>query len=241
MFKTAICQSTFFLDALYQYSIWKIWNIVFVFLHNRSKISSEIWPGRGKVYQWSANTSFIPNYQCNFFWWLHGYNCLMEALFKQRAEKKHWQWLQLFGTPPSWKRRLCGNDRLYRNGGCCFHDNVKACYWFCSFCMDQRGKNSYCWVGSKCKYLFIKYLCTYCYGFNLLHHKNQIFFGYFIQVELHQNDDLQRKMSQMRSLNDNVCLYEKPPSTLELKVKVILSFIYQKTDLCPIHLIFEVI
>ena len=77
--------------------------------------------------------------------------------------------------------------------------------------------------------------------FYRLHHKNQIFFGYFIQVDLHQNDDLQRKMSQMRALNENVCLYDKPPSTLELKVKVVLPFIYQKTDLCPIHLIFEVI
>ena len=56
-------------------------------------------------------------------------------------------------------------------------------------------------------------------------------FVFFIQVDLHQNDDLKNKMSQMGSLNDNVCLYERPPSTLELKVKVLLPHINQKTDL----------
>ena len=48
-------------------------------------------------------------------------------------------------------------------------------------------------------------------------------FGSFIQMDLYQNNDLQREMSQLRSINDNVCLYERPPSTLELKVKVILQ------------------
>ena len=62
---------------------------------------------------------------------------------------------------------------------------------------------------------------------------------FFIQEDLHQNDDLQNTMSQMRSINDNVCLYERPPLTLELKVKVILQCINQKTDLVKFRLQFE--
>ena len=58
-------------------------------------------------------------------------------------------------------------------------------------------------------------------------------------MDLQQNDDLQNKMSKMGSLNDNVCLYERPPSTLELKVKVILPYINQKTDLVTYRLQFE--
>ena len=46
-------------------------------------------------------------------------------------------------------------------------------------------------------------------------------------------------MSQMRSINDDVCLYERPPSTLELKVKVILQCVNQKTDLVTCRLQFE--
>ena len=43
----------------------------------------------------------------------------------------------------------------------------------------------------------------------------------------------------MGSLNDNVCLYDRPPSTLELKVKVILPYINQKADLVTYRLQFE--
>ena len=58
-------------------------------------------------------------------------------------------------------------------------------------------------------------------------------------MDLYQNDDLQHEMLQMRSINDDVCLYERPPSTLELKVKVILQCINQKTDLVTCRLQFE--
>ena len=50
-------------------------------------------------------------------------------------------------------------------------------------------------------------------------------------MDLYHNDDLQRTMSQMRSINEDVCLYERPPSTLELNVKVILPSMNQGTDL----------
>ena len=58
-------------------------------------------------------------------------------------------------------------------------------------------------------------------------------------MDLYQNDDLQRTMSQMRSINEDVCLYERPPSTLELNVKVILPSMNQGTDLWPIKVNLE--
>ena len=64
-------------------------------------------------------------------------------------------------------------------------------------------------------------------------------FGSFIQMDLYQNNDLQREMSQLRSINDDVCLYERPPTTLELKVKVILPCINKKTGLVTCRLKFE--
>ena len=64
-------------------------------------------------------------------------------------------------------------------------------------------------------------------------------FGSFTQVDHYQNDHLQRTMSQMRSINEDVCLYQRPPSTLELNVKVILPWMNQGTDLCPIKVKLE--
>ena len=64
-------------------------------------------------------------------------------------------------------------------------------------------------------------------------------FGSFIQMDLYQNNDLQREMSQLRSINDDVCLYQRPPSTLELKVKVILPCINKKTGLVTCRLQFK--
>ena len=50
-------------------------------------------------------------------------------------------------------------------------------------------------------------------------------------MDLYQNDDLQRTNSQMRSINEDVCLYQRPPSTLKLNVKVILPWMNKGTDL----------